>query len=119
VTTEKDARGIDLDIKDAIEGHERFRQQFERDRAFFKSLAQKQQKPRLFWIGCADSRVVPAPTTRPTAPGAGFWSSWEPKPRPSRKGAAGCLERPSVAISPRQARISYLRASASGEIGHG
>jgi carbonic anhydrase len=41
VTTEKDARGIDLDIKDAIEGHERFRQQFERDRAFFKSLAQK------------------------------------------------------------------------------
>ena len=63
VTTEKDARGIDLDIKDAIEGHERFRQQFERDRAFFKSLAQKQQKPRLLWIGCADSRVVPAQIT--------------------------------------------------------
>ncbi len=63
VTNEKDARGIDLDIKDAIEGHERFRQQFERDRAFYKSLAQKQQKPRLLWIGCADSRVVPAQIT--------------------------------------------------------
>jgi carbonic anhydrase len=63
VTQEKDERGIDLDIKDAIEGHERFRQQFERDRAFYKSLAQKQQKPRLLWIGCADSRVVPAQIT--------------------------------------------------------
>jgi carbonic anhydrase len=63
MTTEKDARGIDLDINDAIEGHERFRQQFERDRAFYKSLATKQQKPRLLWIGCADSRVVPAQIT--------------------------------------------------------
>jgi carbonic anhydrase len=63
VTTEKDARGIDLDIKDAIEGHERFRQQFERDQAFYKSLATKKQKPRLLWIGCADSRVVPAQIT--------------------------------------------------------
>jgi len=63
VTQEKDERGIDLDIKDAIEGHERFRQQFERDRAFYKSLAQKQQKPRLLWIGCADSCVVPAQIT--------------------------------------------------------
>jgi carbonic anhydrase len=63
VTNVKDARGIDLDIKDAIEGHERFRQQFERDRAFYKSLAQKQQKPRLLWIGSADSRVVPAQIT--------------------------------------------------------
>jgi carbonic anhydrase len=63
VTNEKDARGIDLDIKDAMEGHERFRQQFERDRAFYQSLATKQQKPRLLWIGCADSRVVPAQIT--------------------------------------------------------
>jgi carbonic anhydrase len=63
VTTEKDAQGVDLDIKDAIEGHERFRQQFERDRTFYKSLATKKQKPRLLWIGCADSRVVPAQIT--------------------------------------------------------
>jgi carbonic anhydrase len=63
MTTEKDARGIDLDIKDAIEGHQRFREQFERDRAFYNSLATRKQKPRILWIGCADSRVVPAQIT--------------------------------------------------------
>jgi carbonic anhydrase len=63
VTNQKDAEGIDLDIKDAMEGHERFRQQFERDRAFYQSLAVSNQKPRLLWIGCADSRVVPAQIT--------------------------------------------------------
>lgn len=63
MTTEKDARGVDLDIKDAIEGHQRFRQQFERDRDFYSSLATRKQKPRLLWIGCADSRVVPAQIT--------------------------------------------------------
>ena len=63
VTNEKDARGVDLDIKDAMEGHQRFRQQFEQDRSFYQSLATKKQKPRLLWIGCADSRVVPATIT--------------------------------------------------------
>lgn len=63
MTTQKDGQGLDLDIKDAIEGYERFRQQFERDRSFYKSLATKQQKPRLLWIGCCDSRVVPAQIT--------------------------------------------------------
>lgn len=63
MTQEKDAEGIDLDIKDAMEGHERFRQQFERDRAFYRALATKKQQPRLLWIGCADSRVVPATIT--------------------------------------------------------
>ncbi len=63
MTQEKDSTGLDLDIKDAMEGHERFRQQFERDRAFYRGLATKKQKPRLLWIGCADSRVVPATIT--------------------------------------------------------
>ena len=63
MTTEKDARGVDLDIKDAVEGHARYRQQFEREQDFYKSLATKKQKPRLLWIGCADSRVVPAQIT--------------------------------------------------------
>jgi carbonic anhydrase len=63
MTTAKDESGVDLDIKDAIEGHERFRLEFERDKAFFKSLATRKQKPRLLWIGCSDSRVVPSQIT--------------------------------------------------------
>jgi carbonic anhydrase len=61
--TQDGVAGIDPDIKDAMEGHERFRQQFERDRAFYEALATKKQKPRILWIGCADSRVVPATIT--------------------------------------------------------
>ena len=65
MTREKDAKGIDLDIADAIEGHQRFRAQFERDKAFFAGLA-KGQKPKLLWIGCSDSRVVPSRSQAPT-----------------------------------------------------
>ncbi|MBL8565967.1 MAG: hypothetical protein JNM89_09640 [Hyphomicrobiaceae bacterium] len=54
---------IDADIADAIEGHKRFREDFLRDRAFFEALATAKQKPRLLWIGCSDSRVVPAQIT--------------------------------------------------------
>jgi carbonic anhydrase len=64
MTTAKDARGVDLDIKDAMEGYERFRLEFERDRTFYKSLATKKQKPKLLWIGCCDSRVVPSQITQ-------------------------------------------------------
>jgi carbonic anhydrase len=63
MTTAKDSSGIDLDIKDAVEGYERFRLEFERDRTFFKNLATKKQKPKLLWIGCCDSRVVPSQIT--------------------------------------------------------
>lgn len=63
MTTEKNRDGVDLDIADAMEGHERFRRQFERDRAFYQGLAARKQKPRLLWIGCCDSRVVPAQIT--------------------------------------------------------
>lgn len=53
----------DVDIADAIEGHARFRAAFDKDRAFFQNLATTKQKPRLLWIGCSDSRVVPAQIT--------------------------------------------------------
>ncbi|AHB48413.1 carbonic anhydrase [Hyphomicrobium nitrativorans NL23] len=59
-----DRDGLDPDIRDAIEGYERFRLEFERDRTFFKSLAVARQKPRLLWIGCSDSRVVPSQITQ-------------------------------------------------------
>jgi carbonic anhydrase len=62
MTTAKDG-ALDPDLADALEGYERFRQQFERDQAFFKGLAARKQKPRLLWIGCSDSRVVPAQIT--------------------------------------------------------
>jgi carbonic anhydrase len=54
---------LDTDISDTIEGYERFRQQFEKDRDFFIALARKKQKPKLLWIGCCDSRVVPSQIT--------------------------------------------------------
>ena len=63
MTTKTDEHGVDLDIKDAIEGYERFRQEFERDKAFYKGLASKRQKPKLLWIGCCDSRVIPSQIT--------------------------------------------------------
>lgn len=54
---------IDPDIADAMEGHARFRAQFAADRDFFQGLATAKQRPRLLWIGCSDSRVVPAQIT--------------------------------------------------------
>ncbi|HRN89735.1 carbonic anhydrase [Hyphomicrobium sp.] len=64
MTTTNDRSALDPDIRDAIEGYERFRLEFERDRTFFKSLAVARQKPRLLWIGCSDSRVVPSQITQ-------------------------------------------------------
>ncbi len=54
---------VDPDIADAMEGHKRFREAFAKDRSFFQNLATAKQKPRLLWIGCSDSRVVPAQIT--------------------------------------------------------
>lgn len=64
MTSETDPRDLDPDIKDAVEGYQRFRREFERDKAFYKDLAVKKQKPRLLWIGCCDSRVMPSQITQ-------------------------------------------------------
>jgi carbonic anhydrase len=42
-----------------IAGHRSFREKFRSDHAVFEKLAEEGQHPKVLWIGCADSRVVP------------------------------------------------------------
>lgn len=63
MTIQADGENPNLDIADTIAGHAKFREQFARDKAFYQDLANSKQRPTLLWIGCSDSRVVPAQIT--------------------------------------------------------
>lgn len=48
-----------MPIEKLLAGHGRFTERFKKDQALFLRLAEEGQEPKVFWIGCSDSRVIP------------------------------------------------------------
>lgn len=48
-----------MPTKQLIQGYRRFRETFESKHEVFARLAEEGQEPKVLWIGCSDSRVVP------------------------------------------------------------
>ena len=52
-----------MPISDLMDGHRRFKSLFAHNKAAFTQLANEGQSPKVLWIGCSDSRVIPEQIT--------------------------------------------------------
>jgi carbonic anhydrase len=48
-----------MTLNTLISGHARFKDSFEKHRRYWTRLVEEGQHPRVLWIGCSDSRVIP------------------------------------------------------------
>ncbi|MBD3236581.1 MAG: carbonic anhydrase, partial [Candidatus Eisenbacteria bacterium] len=57
------SKGAGMPIRRLIDGNRGFRERFAQEQEFYLALARDGQRPRVLWIGCSDSRVVPEQIT--------------------------------------------------------
>ena len=52
-----------MTLNKLISGHEKFKESFDKHRQSWARLVRDGQKPRVLWVGCSDSRVIPEQIT--------------------------------------------------------